>query len=313
MLGTALAMATGQEALVETITTQSTISLPLDTSFRSPTLARYLTYPAVLAANAALITWAIATGAPLEGVTMAGLLGTLAALFVLERTMPYEPGWHPSWREALRDFFYFGLNGGMDAIAKMGVAFAVVAVGAWENSLHLAIALPLAILIADFGGYWMHRWGHLGWLWKVHGVHHTPNKVNTWNNNTIHFVNSIYGGLAKTLPLALLGFDPTVIIIAAYASTIQSYAVHANIDVDLGWLGYLIMGPAHHRLHHSTVLEEAGNFASATTVWDIAFGTFVYEPGRAPAEIGVVEPDKFPAPLDVVRNQLHPFIDQARR
>ena len=198
-------------------------------------------------------------------------------------------------------------------LLEVAITVAVAAVGARENSLHLAIALPLAILIADFGGYWMHRWGHLGWLWKVHGVHHAPDKVNTWNNNTIHFVNSIYGGLAKTLPLALLGFDPTVIIIAAYASTIQSYAVHANIDVDLGWLGYLIMGPVHHRLHHSTVLEEAGNFASATTVWDIAFGTFVYEPGRAPAEIGIVEPEKFPAPLDVVRNQLHPFIDQARR
>jgi sterol desaturase/sphingolipid hydroxylase (fatty acid hydroxylase superfamily) len=293
-------------------TTHNAISLPVNTIFRGRTLARYLTYPAVLVANAALIGWAVATGAPLEAVTTAGLLGTLAVLFVLERTMPFEREWHPNWREALRDFFYFGLNGGMDAVAKIGIAFAVATIGAWNNSLPFAVALPLAILIADFGGYWMHRWGHLGWLWKVHGVHHTPDKVNTWNNNTIHFVNSIYSGLAKTLPLALLGFDPTVIIIAAYASTIQSYAVHANIDVDLGWLGYLFMGPAHHRLHHSTVVEEAGNFASATTVWDIAFGTFVYEPGRAPAKIGVVEPEKFPAPLDVVRNQLHPFIDQAR-
>ena len=34
------------------------------------------------------------------------------------------------------------------------------------------------------------------------------------------------------------------------------------------------MGPAHHRLHHSTVIEEAGNFASAITLWDIAFGTY---------------------------------------
>jgi len=298
---------------MESITsTHSSIPLPAKTNFSGRAVARYSTYPSVLVANAALIGWAVVTGAPLQAVTMAGLLGTLAVLFVLERTMPYEREWHPNWREALRDFCYFGLNGGMDAVAKMGIAFAVATIGAWDNSLPFAAALPLAILISDFGGYWMHRWGHLGWLWKVHGVHHTPDKVNTWNNNTIHFVNSIYSGLAKTLPLALLGFDPAVIIIAAYASTIQSYAVHANIDVDLGWLGYLIMGPVHHRLHHSTVIEEAGNFASVTTIWDIAFGTFVYEPGRAPAMVGVVEPEKFPAPLDVVGNQLHPFIDQAR-
>lgn len=298
---------------MEPITTDSSISLPVPSTFRSQVLARCLTYPAVLAANVALVIWAVRTGAPLEGVTMAGLLGTLAVLFALESRMPSERKWHPSRGEALRDFFYFGLNGGMDGVAKMGVAFAVATLGAWHNSLHVAVALPLAILIADLCGYWMHRWGHLGWLWKVHGVHHTPDKVNTWNNNTIHFVNSLYSGLAKTLPLALFGFDPAVIIIAAYASTIQSYAVHANIDVELGWLGYLIMGPAHHRLHHSTVVEEAGNFASVTTVWDIAFGTFVYEPGRAPAEVGVDQPEKFPAPLDVVRNQLHPFFDQASK
>jgi sterol desaturase/sphingolipid hydroxylase (fatty acid hydroxylase superfamily) len=299
---------------METITTHSSISLsPAGTRFGSRTVARYLAYPAVLAANAALVTWGIVHGASLESVASLGLVGTIAVLFLLEWVMPYERAWHPSFKEALRDFFYFGLNGAMDAVVKLGVAFAVAAFGAWDNALPFAVALPIAILVADFGGYWLHRWGHHGWLWKVHGVHHTPDKVNTWNNNTIHFVNSIYSGLAKTLPLALLGFDPTVIVIAAYVGTIQSYAVHANIDVELGWLGYLIMSPAHHRLHHSTVMAEAGNFASATTLSDILFGTFVYEPGKAPEEVGVVEPESFPSPLDVLRNQLHPFIDQGQK
>ncbi|MFW2388375.1 MAG: sterol desaturase family protein [Polyangiales bacterium] len=298
---------------MDTISTQSSISLHRDSELGRRTFSRYFTYPAILAANAAFVAWAVATGAPLEAVTTAGLLGTIVTLFVLEWAMPYEREWHPDRKEVLRDFFYFGLNGGMDALVKLGVAFAVAAIGTWENRLPFAAALPAAILIADFGGYWMHRWGHLGWLWKVHGVHHTPDKVNTWNNNTIHFVNSIYSGLAKTLPLALLGFDPAVIIIAAYVTTIQSYAVHANIDVDLGWLGYFVMGPAHHRLHHSTVIEEAGNFASALTIWDIAFGTFVYESGLKPAAVGVEDPATFPSPTNVVRNQLHPFFDQGRR
>lgn len=297
---------------MQQITTHSSISLPLNGTFRRTAVARFVAYPALLATNAALLAWAVATEIPLEAVTSAGLMATIVTLFLLEWRMPYERAWHPSWKEALRDFFYFGLNGGMDAVVKLGVAFAVAAIGAWDNSLPFGIALPLAILIADFCGYWLHRWGHHGWLWKVHGVHHTPDKVNTWNNNTIHFLNSIYSGLGKTLPLALLGFDPAVIIIAAYASTIQSYAVHANIDVELGWLGYLIMGPTHHRLHHSTVMEEAGNFASATTIWDIVFGTFVYQSGRAPQGVGVVKPETFPSPLNILRNQVHPFFDQGR-
>ena len=98
---------------------------------------------------------------------------------------------------------------------------------------------------------------------------------------------------------------------AAFALGLQSFAVHANIDVELGWLGYLVMGPAHHRLHHSTRIEEAGNFASATTVWDHLFGSFVY--GQEPESVGVVKPESFPEPLAVLRNQLHPFVDQAQR
>ncbi len=294
---------------MDTISTHSSFSLPVDANVGIRTLARHLTYPLLLAANSALVTWAVVTDASLEAVTLAGLLGTIVALFVLEWAMPYEREWHPDGKEALRDLFYFGLNGGMDAIVKLGIAFAVAAIGVWDNALSFGVALPVAILIADLGGYWMHRWGHLGWLWKVHGVHHTPDKVNTWNNNTIHFVNSIYSGVAKTLPLALLGFDPAIIVIAAYVTTVQSYAVHANIDVELGWLGYLIMGPAHHRLHHSTNIQEAGNFASAITLWDIAFGTLVYAPRLAPEAVGVADPETFPSPLNVFRNQLHPFVD----
>ena len=297
---------------MEAITHPSSVSAPPARSTKLQGLRRYLAYPALLGANALLMGLAIATGAPLEAATTVGLLATLVALFILEWAMPYEQGWHPDRREAIRDFVYFGLNGGMDAVVKLGVAFAAASIGAWNNNIPFAAALPLAVLAADFGGSWLPRWGPHGWLWKVHGVHHTPDKVNTWNNNTIHFLNSLYSGLAKTLPLALLGFDPAVIVIAAYITTIQSYAVHANIDVELGWLGYFIMGPAHHRLHHSTVMEEAGNFASATTLWDIAFGSFVYGPGRAPEHVGVVKPETFPSPLNVLRNQLHPFVDQGR-
>jgi len=102
-------------------------------------------------------------------------------------------------------------------------------------------------------------------------------------------------------------------VIAAYVLTLQSFAVHANVQVALGKLNYLLMTPVHHRLHHSTKLEEAGNFASATTLWDMLFGTFVYEPGLEPARVGVVNPETFPVPTNIVRNQLHPFVDQGNK
>lgn len=279
----------------------------------SQAISRYVAYPAVLVANLVLLAWAVAEEIPLETVTLLGLLSSLAAFFALERVLPYRRDWNPDWKEGLRDFVYFGMNGGIDVVAKMGLAFAVAALGTWNNGLPLWAALPIAILTADFAGYWLHRWGHEGWLWKVHGVHHTPDKVNTWNNNTIHFINTIYSGLSKTLPLMLLGFGPDVIVIAAYVSTLWSFAVHANVDVELGALNQLLMSPLHHRLHHSTNIDEAGNFATVTTLWDRMFGTFVYARDLEPAHVGVVEPDAFPAPNAVLRNQLHPFIDQGSK
>ena len=275
-------------------------------------LARVLTYPAFLGANAAVVGWAVATDAPLATVTFASLLGSLGVLFTLEWAMPHRKAWHPNRREAFRDGIYFGMNGAIDAVVNLAIAASVASIGIWNNGLAFALALPLAILLGDFAGYWMHRFGHVGWLWKVHGVHHTPDKVNTWNNNTINFINTIYSGVAKSLPLALLGFSPDVVVVAAFVLTLQSFAVHANIDVKLGWLGWLIMGPQHHRLHHSTVVAEAGNFASATTLWDILFGTFVYGEDREPAAVGVEAPETFPEPNAILRNQIHPIIDQAR-
>lgn len=278
----------------------------------TPPLLRRITFPLLLATNATVVTGAAAADIPLEPVTMGALLSTLGGLFVLERLMPHREAWHPSGREWLRDLAYFALNGALDAGVKTAIAFAVAAVGFWDNGLPLWLGLPLAFLVADFIGYWLHRWGHAGWLWKVHGVHHTPDKVNTWNNNTIHFFNGIYGGLGKALPLMLLGFDETAIVIASFLLTLQSFAVHANIDVTLGRLGAFVMGPEHHRLHHSTVVIEAGNFATSLTVWDRLFGTFTHAPGREPESIGVEKPGTFPIPNDILRNQLHPFIDVAK-
>lgn len=274
-------------------------------SKRAPRLSRHLTYPAILLANAAAIGWALATEGPVGTVAMLALLVTLGVLFLLERWMPYEDQWQPTPRQWMRDLFYFGMNGALDAGAKMGVAIAAGAVGVWHNELPSWVALPIAILVVELAGYWMHRLGHSGWLWRVHGVHHTPEKVNTWNNNTVHFLNTAYGTVGKLLPLALLGFDADVIVAAAFVSTLQSFAVHANIDVELGALGFFVMGPEHHRLHHSTVVAEAGNFSSAITLWDVLFGTFVY--GRAPEAVGVEAPETFPDPDRIVDNQLHPF------
>ena len=247
-------------------------------------------------------------------VTTLALIGSLVTLFVLERVYPYRADWQPARKEWIRDFSLFGMAGMVDGMTKVGIALGLgMFMTPWDNGLPLWASIPIAVVAGDFFGYWLHRWGHLGWLWKVHGVHHTPDKVNAINNATVNFFNIVYGTVAKVAPLALLGFGEEALVAAAFIGTVQSFIVHVNADLDERGYADWILTPVHHRLHHSTIVSEAGNFATLLTVWDKAFGTYVYEPGREIAEAGVDDPESFPAPMEVLRNQLHPFIDQAQR
>lgn len=272
-------------------------------------------YPGYLLANGAYAAWAIGTGQDLGLAALFGLFGSLAYLIILERALPYRREWHADWREWVRDAVYFGVNGAVDALTNI----ALVALSIWvaarldwgAASLPLWLSIPLAVLIADFTSYWLHRKSHdIPWLWKVHGVHHAPDKVNAFNNNTVHFLNTAFSGAAKMLPILALGFSAEAVYAAGLFITIQTFGVHVNAELNLGFLNHFIMGPEHHRLHHSLVLEEAGNHAPALTLWDRVFGTFTWRPGLAPKGVGIGGGIEFPEPNRIVENQLFPFLPE---
>lgn len=58
------------------------------------------------------------------------------------------------------------------------------------------------------------------------------------------------------------------IALALYIASFHSLFAHANDDVRMGWPGYIMMGPEHHRFHHSTEQHEAMNFGALTAPWD---------------------------------------------
>ncbi|MCA9666664.1 MAG: sterol desaturase family protein [Myxococcales bacterium] len=269
-------------------------------------------YPTLLATVLGVAVWAVRSGQNLALVALLALFASIGVLLLLERLIPFKDEWHADAKGWLRDGIYFGLNGAVDAATKVGVTALAVLVAPhldWGAArLPLWLAAPLAILVADFFGYWLHRKSHdIEWLWRVHGVHHAPTQVNTFNNNTAHFLNIVFSTTAKWLPILLLGFSAEAVFIAGLFLTVQSFGVHANADLRLGPLNWIIMGPEHHRLHHSTVIAEAGNHATGITLWDLVFGTFTWRPGRVPTAVGTYDPQAFPAPDRIVQNVLLPF------
>lgn len=266
--------------------------------------------------NWAHLSWLAALG-PYACATQAAGLGafavlathlglTLAWFGVIEWRWPHRPAWTARPRTLRRDGAFFGVNVVADAVGGLLVS----AVAVWwasmsgpaglARALPLWAAVPLAVLLAEFGAYWLHRAMHGGgWLWQVHAVHHRPRELNVANNFTTHPINVLLLKPAKFVPLALLGFSAEAVLFASLFMQLQSFATHANTRGTMGWLNYLIGTAELHRRHHSVKVDEALNFGTAVPLWDQLFGTFRYRATAEPQEVGVSAPQHYPNQTDI--------------
>ena len=271
-------------------------------------LLSYAIFPMILLGNIGVLVTAIKQQWDLGNAFTYTLLANLLGMYLLEKFMTFKEEWRMSLGDFVRDLSYFGFNGLIDTGVKLGLGVIAISHASTTSAIPLWGSSLLAILIVEFFGYWYHRLGHqIHFLWKIHSIHHVPDKVNLLNNNTANFLNIAFGTSIKLLPLILLGFSQEAVFIATGLTTIHSYVVHINADIRGGWLNYIVFSPEHHRLHHSTVIEEAKNFAVLLTFWDAIFGTLLYKEGMVPKEVGVTNPELYPKPHELIKGFLFPF------
>ena len=115
-------------------------------------------------------------------------------------------------------------------------------------------------------------------LWAVHMNHHCSEQMNF----VVAFRQAWLGPVTK-LPffavLPLLGFDPTITLVAGVAATLWGVIGHTKIIARL-WapLEWLLNTPSHHRVHHGSNPEYIDkNYGNLFIVWDRIFGTFAQE------------------------------------
>ncbi|MEI7031840.1 sterol desaturase family protein [Streptomyces pratensis] len=236
------------------------------------------------------------------------LVATLLYLALLERLIPYDRNWHPRNEEWRWYGAYFLLTMGGSALAQLLVTLAVGWLSPQEPARHLAIEVPGALLAGSLVGYLAHRLGHTNpLLWRLHGIHHVPQKVNVANNGVNHVLDIVLVQSLVQLTLALAGFSRSAVLVTGLFVAAQGYFVHANIDVRIGPFNHLLASPEQHRLHHSTDLAEAGHYGSDLSCWDHLFGSFTWRPGREPAAVGLHDPASFPGTGDIFAGLLHPW------
>lgn len=290
---------------------KSLICASLSSEQPDVSLASKLAYPVTLGSNLLFVYWLYQLGMEVGTLFFIGFFVALLSMAVLEQLLPYSKDWQANTKDWTVNGLYFLINGAVDNAAKVIVAslaiFLAPATAIQNPALFFGITV-LALITNDFFGYWWHRIGHESKLvWRFHGIHHVPEKLFMFNNNTVHFGDLFIGSLSSGIPLLFMGFSQEAIALALYIASFHSFFAHVNADVRMGVLGYFMMGPEHHRFHHSIKTEEAKNYSSITAIWDHLFGTFLYRPGEAPEKIGIKGPNRFPESNMLLASIINPF------
>jgi sterol desaturase/sphingolipid hydroxylase (fatty acid hydroxylase superfamily) len=164
----------------------------------------------------------------------------------------------------------------------------------WLHDKALASFLVYFVLY-DFAAYWLHRAQHkLSWWWALHSLHHSQRRMTVWSDDRNHIVDDLLMTLALAVFAQLVGVQPEdYVLILMVGRLVESWS-HANVDMSFGRIGEkLLVGPRFHRLHHALASPEERhihdhNFAPVFPIWDILFGTAIYDGKHRPT--GVDDP-----------------------
>ncbi len=142
----------------------------------------------------------------------------------------------------------------------------------WYSWIYAYLCLELAVWVYHFG---LHR---VRFLWCLHAPHHSPTELNLTVNWVNFFAEGYYSTLVYIVILTLFGINPVMFVTIMFISTTWGTFAHiserALKNGKLGILQYLIITPAHHRVHHAKhPLYIDRNFATAVPLWDWIFGT----------------------------------------
>lgn len=204
-------------------------------------------------------------------------------------------------RHIVTDLGSFGfavlLNRSIDALlAPVVAAHAPASVAAALEGLR---GLPtwakigIAVVLADFCLYWIHRAQHTwDWAWRTHAWHHSVEELYWFSGFRTSFLHSLVYNLPQVaIPVLLLGMGTFETAICFAIGMVIQFWEHVNWRVDLGKLDRVMVTPDYHRVHHSITERPLKNLAPTFSLWDRLFGTWV-DPRTVPLDtpLGIGEP-----------------------
>ncbi|MFT6777289.1 MAG: alkylglycerol monooxygenase [Paraglaciecola sp.] len=135
----------------------------------------------------------------------------------------------------------------------------------------------VAFVFYDFCYYWNHRFGHeMNILWAAHVVHHSSEEYNL--TTALRQSSSSFFSWIFYLPMAILGFDPIVLITVGSLNLIYQFWVHTQHIPKLGWYEWVFVTPSNHRVHHAqNQIYIDRNYGGVFIIWDRIFSSYQEE------------------------------------
>jgi lathosterol oxidase len=168
---------------------------------------------------------------------------------------------------------------------------------AWVQALPVWAQFLLAVFLADLFQAGLHRIYHrVPFLWRFHAVHHSSRNLDWLAGSRVHFVEIVLTRSAVLLPLVVLGFSQPAVNAYVILVGIQAVLAHANLNINFGWLEYVLVTPRYHHWHHARHKDYVDvNYAIHLPLVDMLMGTFKRPPpGVWPEEYGVMKLETVP-------------------
>lgn len=218
--------------------------------------------------------------------------------FLAERLAPLRP--QPIFRQGiLADLFYIPIHYLMRIVINGTLAVSLSHAAhqmlpdytinvlsdqpTWVQTLTL-------LFVLDFLFYVMHRLKHrYTWWWRLHETHHSSIEMDWLSTARFHPVEKLLDRTIYLLPLLVLGVSDHAMLIWASVDAFFGMFIHSNLNLRIGFLIYLFVGPEMHRWHHSRLHRyQICNFGNNFSIFDWIFGT-AYLTRDEPGECGVAD------------------------
>ncbi|HEX2730955.1 MAG TPA: sterol desaturase family protein [Polyangiaceae bacterium] len=198
------------------------------------------------------------------------------------RPLPAVKGW------VLKGSLFFMFTGAVNSFLPMLLA-ALLGDNTLFHLQGLGVVLGglLGYVVSDFFGYWLHRIMHrvpLIWRW-THQMHHSAERMDLAGMSYTHPFDTLSTFFLTGLATTLLGLSPDAAGLAGMLGFASAVVQHMNIRTP-SWIGYFVMRPEAHGLHHGRGIH-AYNYANVPA-WDMLFGTF-RNPSDFPEQYGFWE------------------------